>query len=58
MPDVTRRRATSADLDYVESLLSANGLPTDGVRDGTAAFYVVADGEPVGVGGLGRRLDR
>jgi amino-acid N-acetyltransferase len=47
------REATSRDLDAVESLLSANDLPLDGVKENFSSF-VVADnnGEIAGAIGL------
>lgn len=42
-----------ADLDHVERLLADEGLPTDDVRSGPAAFFVATrDGDRVGVGGV------
>lgn len=45
------RRATAADLDRVESLLTANDLPTAGLRD-ARVFVATADGELRGAGGV------
>jgi amino-acid N-acetyltransferase len=45
--------ADEGTLDYVESLLEANGLPTSDVRSKPGCFYVAReDGERVGVGGV------
>jgi amino-acid N-acetyltransferase len=47
------REATSRDLDAVESLLSANNLPLDGVKDNFSSFVVAEDkGEITGAIGL------
>ena len=47
------RAAAPADLTAVEALLTASGLPLDGVRDALADFVVAeADGTLVGVAGL------
>lgn len=46
------RDASPADLAAVESLLAANDLPRDGVRDSFAGF-LVADDEGVVVGAVG-----
>jgi N-acetylglutamate synthase-like GNAT family acetyltransferase len=51
MPHV--RRADATDLDAVERLLAASGLPLDGVRESLGDFVVAEmDGELVGVAGL------
>ncbi|MXR40207.1 GNAT family N-acetyltransferase [Halobaculum sp. WSA2] len=45
----------AADLDRVEALLAANGLPTSDVRTGSGRFYLARDGDAVvGAGGLER----
>ena len=45
--------ADEGTLDYVESLLEANGLPTSDVRSKPWCFHVAYDGdERVGVGGV------
>jgi amino-acid N-acetyltransferase len=47
------RQATNRDLDAVESLLSANSLPLDGVKDNFSSFVVAEDeGEITGAIGL------
>jgi N-acetylglutamate synthase-like GNAT family acetyltransferase len=47
------RAATPADLAAVEALLTASGLPLDGVRDALATFVVAERGtDVVGVAGL------
>ena len=47
------RRADARDIDAVERLLAASGLPLDGVRESLGDFVVAeADGELVGVAGL------
>ena len=47
------RKATSADLSAVESLLSASDLPLDGVKDNFSNFVVAEDdGEIAGAIGL------
>ena len=47
------REATSRDLDAVESLLSANDLPLDGVKENFSSFVVAEDnGEIAGAIGL------
>lgn len=47
------RQATDRDLDAVESLLSANNLPLDGVKDNFTSFVVAEDkGEITGAIGL------
>jgi amino-acid N-acetyltransferase len=47
------RKATSADLTAVESLLSASDLPLDGVKDNFSNFVVAEDdGEIAGAIGL------
>jgi N-acetylglutamate synthase-like GNAT family acetyltransferase len=53
-PEAPRLRAASAaDLAAVERLLSASGLPLDGVRDALPTFVVAESGtELVGVAGL------
>ncbi len=38
------REATNRDLDAVESLLSANSLPLDGVKENFSSFVVAEDG--------------
>jgi N-acetylglutamate synthase-like GNAT family acetyltransferase len=49
----TLRAATMRDLAAVEALLTASGLPLDGVREALADFVVAeADGALVGVAGL------
>jgi amino-acid N-acetyltransferase len=57
MPDTSLRlrRATAVDaLPYVETLLTAHGLPSVDVRSTPAAFYVALDDDDdrVGVGGV------
>jgi amino-acid N-acetyltransferase len=50
---ITVEKADAADLDYVEALLEANGLPHRDVRTKPECFFVAsADAERVGVGGL------
>lgn len=50
---VTLRRADESDLQYVESLLEANDLPTADVRSKPECFHVGYDGEArVGGGGV------
>ena len=50
---LTLRRADERELDYVESLLDANELPSADVRTSPARFYVgYAGDERVGIGGL------
>jgi N-acetylglutamate synthase-like GNAT family acetyltransferase len=53
-PDAPRVRAAApADLTAVEALLTASGLPLDGVRDALASFVVAESGtDLVGVAGL------
>lgn len=47
------RAATSADLKQIERLLTASGLPVDGVREALPAFIVAQAGDTVvGVAGL------
>lgn len=49
--------ADAADLDRVEALLAANGLPTSDVRSGSGRFYLARDGDGdavVGAGGVER----
>ena len=47
------REATTRDLDAVESLLSANDLPLDGVKENFSSFVVAEDnGEIAGAIGL------
>lgn len=47
------RPATPDDLPAVEQLLTASGLPLDGVRDALTGFVVAEDGDDVvGVAGL------
>jgi amino-acid N-acetyltransferase len=47
------REATNQDLDAVESLLSANDLPLDGVKENFSSFVVAVDkGEIAGAIGL------
>ncbi len=47
------REATNRDLDAVESLLSANDLPLDGVKENFSGFVVAEDkGEIAGAIGL------
>lgn len=52
------RPAEDDDIEYVEALLAANGLPTAGVRSKPACFYVgyaddePAGDEPIGLGGF------
>ena len=47
------REATSRDLDAVESLLSANSLPLDGVKENLSGFVVAEDeGKIAGAIGL------
>lgn len=47
------REATNRDLDAVESLLSANNLPLDGVKENFSSFVVAEDrGEIAGAIGL------
>ncbi|WP_121820223.1 arsenic resistance N-acetyltransferase ArsN2 [Halostella salina] len=54
---LTLRPADDA-LDYVETLLAANDLPTADVREKPDCFYVASDGdERVGVGGVERDGD-
>lgn len=49
----TIRPATTADLPYVERLLTESDLPLDGVREALPTFVVAeADGGLVGVAGL------
>jgi amino-acid N-acetyltransferase len=51
--DVKIREATTRDLDAVESLLSANNLPLDGVKENFSSFVVAEDkGEIAGAIGL------
>jgi len=53
MSELAIRRAEEPELESVEQLLSANGLPADDVRPSPARFFVAtATGERVGVGGL------
>lgn len=50
---ITVEKADAEDLDYVEALLEAYGLPHQDVRTKPECFFVAcADGERVGVGGL------
>jgi amino-acid N-acetyltransferase len=53
-PDAPRvRAAVPADLGAVEALLTASGLPLDGVRDALPTFVVAESGtDVVGVAGL------
>jgi amino-acid N-acetyltransferase len=53
-PDAPRvRAAVPADLEAVEALLTASGLPLDGVRDALPTFVVAESGtDLVGVAGL------
>lgn len=47
--------ADAADLDRVEALLAANGLPTSDLRSGSGRFYLARDGDAVvGAGGVER----
>ena len=47
------RRAAPSDLDAVQRLLTANGLPTDGVADALDTFVLAeAGGRLVGIAGL------
>ena len=47
------QRADTDDLDRIEALLEANGLPSDDVRTAPGTFFVVSDGpELVGIGGI------
>lgn len=51
--ETTVEALESRDFSRVESLLAANGLPHDDVRDGPAAFYgIVEDGDVIAIGGL------
>jgi amino-acid N-acetyltransferase len=52
-PNATLRPAREADLGAVEQLLTASGLPLDGVADALCTFIVAeSDGRLVGVVGL------
>lgn len=54
-PSMTVRKAAPSELDRVERLLEAAGLPSRDVRSKPDCFFVAAvDGEFVGVGGLER----
>src|SRR5215212_8391782 len=46
------RNAAQSDLSAVESLLTANDLPVDGVRDNFDSFVVAVDGDTI-VGAVG-----
>jgi len=51
--DLALEIAGETDLDYVETLLEDEGLPSADVRSGPAEFYVATAGtERVGVGGI------
>ncbi|AEH37466.1 arsenic resistance N-acetyltransferase ArsN2 [Halopiger xanaduensis] len=50
-----RERDRERDIASIESLLEANDLPNDDVREKPEAFYIASDGdERVGIGGLER----
>jgi len=52
-PSVALRLAEGGDLDRVESLLEANGLPYEDARTKPECFFLARDGEAVvGAGGL------
>ena len=52
-PSVALRPVEGDDLDRVEALLVAGGLPTDDVRTKPECFFLARDGEAVvGAGGL------
>lgn len=52
-PSITLQRAGVEELDHIETLLEANGLPTRDVRAKPECFFVACDeGTVVGVGGL------
>jgi amino-acid N-acetyltransferase len=52
-PNATLRHAHESDLGAVEQLLTASGLPVDGVADALGTFMVAeSDGRIVGVVGL------
>lgn len=51
--ETTVEALDSSDLSRVETLLEANSLPHEDIRDGPADFYgIVEDGEVIAVGGL------
>ncbi|WP_256295962.1 arsenic resistance N-acetyltransferase ArsN2 [Haloarchaeobius salinus] len=53
MTDITLRRADESDYGRIESLLAANDLPHQDVRDGVGEFFIAeTDDECVGIGGL------
>ncbi|WP_440988344.1 arsenic resistance N-acetyltransferase ArsN2 [Haloarchaeobius baliensis] len=60
--DLTLRRAAASEYSRVESLLAANDLPHEDVRDGPAEFFLASpaaaedtdDVTPVGIGGVER----
>lgn len=53
MTQPTLRRATARDLAQIERLLTASGLPTEGVKESLVDFHVAEqDGTLVGVVGL------
>jgi amino-acid N-acetyltransferase len=52
-PTITLQETSTDTLDYVESLLDANDLPTDDLRRKPESFVIAVDGsERVGVGGV------
>lgn len=55
-PSITLERADSDDIDRVETLLEANGLPSRDVRTKSECFFVGYSGaEVVGIGGVEAR---
>lgn len=55
MSDLSLRRADESEYARVESLLAANDLPNEDVRDGAAEFFLAStDDECVGLGGVER----
>ena len=52
-PTITLQDSTTETLDYVESLLDANDLPTDDLWKKPESFVIAVDGsERVGIGGV------
>lgn len=52
-PTITLQESTTETLDYVESLLDANDLPTDDVHRKPESFVIAVDeSERVGIGGV------
>ena len=55
-PEITLRPAETEDLDRVEAMLEANGLPSGEVRTKPDCFFVAeSEGTVVGVGGVEAR---